>query len=201
MAASGRLPNRAGPALIGARRLPASTAPLPSTPTSTRPPSASGNLAPGKPARPYPLQLVTPHQRFSFHTAQDGKNGAISDVPDHKILIHGRYYWIIRISETDARARGIAHHDVVKVFNDRGAVICAAEVTSRMASGVVHSYESSANYEPLGEPGNSPDIGGCMNLLTPARMQSEGTVASAGSLCLVEVEKWDGLAAYLEAAE
>ena len=157
--------------------------------------------ASGKPARPYPLQLVTPHQRFSFHTAQDGKNGAISDVPDHKILIHGRYYWIIRISETDARARGIAHHDVVKVFNDRGAVICAAEVTSRMASGVVHSYESSANYEPLGEPGNSPDIGGCMNLLTPARMQSEGTVASAGSLCLVEVEKWDGLAAYLEAAE
>ncbi|MFC6911393.1 molybdopterin dinucleotide binding domain-containing protein [Novosphingobium lubricantis] len=155
--------------------------------------------ASGKPNGPYPLQLVTPHQRFSFHTAQDGKNAAISDVPDHKILIKGRYYWIVRIGEADARARGIAHHDVVKIHNDRGAVICAAEVTSRMADGVVHSYESSANYEPLGEPGNSPDIGGCVNLLTPARMQSEGTVASAGSLCMVEIEKWDGLTAFQDA--
>ena len=86
------------------------------------------------------------------------------------------------------------------MFNDHGSVICAAEVTSRLVAGVAHSYESSASYQPLGEPGISPDIGGCVNMLTPNRMQAEGTVASAGSLCLVEVEKWDA-DALQEAAE
>lgn len=144
----------------------------------------------GKRYGQYSIQLITPHQRFSFHTAQDGKAGTLSDVPDHRILVDGHYYWIIRISEEDAKSRGISHHDLVKVYNDRAEVICAAEVTSRMAAGVAHSYESSAEYIPLGEPGKSPDIGGCMNLLTPSRMQAKGTVASAGSLCLVEIEKW-----------
>lgn len=150
--------------------------------------------------RKYPIGLVTPHQRFSFHTAQDGKGGTISDLPDHRVLVDGHYYWIVRISEDDARARGIAHHDLVKVFNDRAAVICAAEVTSRMTGGVAHSYESCAVYRPLGAPGESPDIGGCMNLLAPGRMQAERTVASAGSLAAVEIEKWNGEAALRAAA-
>jgi anaerobic selenocysteine-containing dehydrogenase len=139
----------------------------------------------------YPIQMITPHQRFSFHTAQDGKGGTLSDVPDHRMLVDGHYYWIIRMNEADAAARGITHRSLVKVFNDRAEVICAAEVTSRMAAGVAHSYESSAEYVPLGEAGKSPDIGGCVNLLTPARMQAKGTVASAGSLCLVQIEPWE----------
>ncbi|MEM9197231.1 MAG: molybdopterin-dependent oxidoreductase [Pseudomonadota bacterium] len=141
----------------------------------------------------YPIRLITPHQRFSFHTAQDGKGNTLSDLPDHRVLVDGHYYWIVRISEADAAARGIHHHGLVKVYNDRAAVICAAEVTSRMAAGVVHSYESSAVYQPMGDPGSSPDIGGCMNMLAPARMQSGRTVASAGSMSMVQIEKWDGV--------
>ncbi|MCO6188404.1 molybdopterin-dependent oxidoreductase [Rhizobium sp. L1K21] len=149
----------------------------------------------------YPIQLLTPHQRFSFHTAQDGKGGTLNSVADHRIKVGDKYFWIIRLSEADAAARGIAHHDLVKVFNDRGAVICAAEVTNRIADGVAHSYESAARYEPVGDGNEQVDIGGCMNILTPARMQANGTVASAGSLCLVEIERVLDITAIMEAAE
>ena len=46
-------------------------------------------------------------------------------------------------------------------------MICAALLTNRLRPGVVHGYESSAVYDPLGEPGKSLDRGGCLNLLTP----------------------------------
>ncbi|MEM9437756.1 MAG: molybdopterin-dependent oxidoreductase, partial [Pseudomonadota bacterium] len=149
----------------------------------------------------YPLQLIIPHSRFSFHTAQDAKGNSLSDIKDHRVLVDGHYYWIVRINPEDAEARGIKHHELVKVHNERGAVICAAEVTTRMTRGVAHSYESSAQYQPLGKPGESPDIGGCMNTLSTNRLQSGKTVASAGSLVHVEIEKWDQAAYYAEAAE
>ena len=47
---------------------------------------------------------------------------------DHRVLINGYYYWIVRINPRDARERGIRENDLVKVFNDRGAVI--ARVTA-----------------------------------------------------------------------
>ena len=114
----------------------------------------------------------------------------MDDVKDHRICIDGYYYWIVRISPDDARARGIGRHDLVKVYNDRGAVLCAADVTVAMAAGVAHSCESSASYDPVGEPGKSIDRGGCMNLLTPSRRQSTKTESSAAMSCLVQIEKW-----------
>lgn len=83
-------------------------------------------------------------------------------------------------------------HELVKVFNDRGAVICAAQVTERVPPGTVHSYESSANYDPLGEPGYSVDRGGCMNTLTPSRPIIKRSHSTASNSCLVHVEKWSG---------
>ena len=75
----------------------------------------------------------------------------------------------MRINPRDAEARGIKMHDLVKVYNDRGAVICAAEVTERIRPGVAHSYCSAAVYDPIGDPGASPDRGGCINILIPSR--------------------------------
>ncbi|MBI2960357.1 MAG: molybdopterin-dependent oxidoreductase, partial [Betaproteobacteria bacterium] len=142
----------------------------------------------------YPLQLITPHARYAYHTITDAK-GAVDDIADHRICIDGYYYWIVRISPDDARAREIKMHDLVKVYNDRGAVLCAADVTETMAPGVAHSYESCASYDPMGEPGKSIDRGGCMNLLTPSRRQSAKTESSAAMSCLVQIEKWTGAAA------
>jgi molybdopterin guanine dinucleotide-containing S/N-oxide reductase-like protein len=138
----------------------------------------------------YPLQLISPHPRFSFHTMGDGKNCTVNDVKDHRVLIDGYYYWIIRIHSKDAAERGIAPNDLVKVYNDRGTVICAAQVTERVQPGTVHSYESAADYDPTGEPGNSPDRGGCINILTPSRTIIKKSHSTACNSCLVQIEKW-----------
>jgi anaerobic selenocysteine-containing dehydrogenase len=140
----------------------------------------------------YPLQLITPHAKFSFHTMGDGKDSIINDVKDHRVLIDGYYYWIVRINSRDAELRGIRENNLVKVFNDRGAVICAAQVTERVPPGTVHSYESSSQYDPVGEPGFSVDRGGCVNQLTPARMIIEKSHSIAANSCLVQISKWQG---------
>jgi trimethylamine-N-oxide reductase (cytochrome c) len=113
-------------------------------------------------------------------------------VKDHRVLIDGYYYWILRINGEDARQRSIRDDDLVKVFNDRGAVICAAKVTERLPPGTVNSYSSSAVYDPVGEPGYSADRGGCINLLTPSRPIITKSHSAASNSCLVQVEKWNG---------
>jgi trimethylamine-N-oxide reductase (cytochrome c) len=138
----------------------------------------------------FPLQLITPHPRYSFHTHTDGKDSTINDIEAHRVLIDDHYYWPARINPEDARERGIAHHDLIRLFNDRGDVICAAVLTERILPGVIHSYESSAVYDPIGEPGLSPERGGCVNQLTSARPQTAKTTASAPNSCLIQVEQW-----------
>ena len=142
----------------------------------------------------YPLQMISPHSRFSYHTMSDGKESAVNDIKEHRVLIDGYYYWVMRINSEDAAARGIRMHDLMRVYNDRGAVICAAHVTPRLPRGVVHSYESSAVYDPLGEPGYSVDRGGCVNQLTPKRSIAKKVTGTAANSCLVEIELWDGSA-------
>ncbi len=139
----------------------------------------------------YPLHLITPHVRHSFHTMGDGKDSFANDIKDHRVLIEGYYYWIARVNAQDAAARGIKMHDLVKVFNDRGEVICAAQVTERITPGTVHSYESCAVYDPIGEPGCSPDRGGCVNILTPSRPIIKRSHSTASNSCLVQIEKWN----------
>ena len=140
----------------------------------------------------YPLQMLTPHSKYSFHTQGDGKDSFLLNIEDHRVLVDGYYYWIMRLNAKDAVERGIGKHDLVKVHNHRGAVICAALPTQRLPRGVCHGYESSAIFDPMGEPGKSVDRGGCLNLLTPSRTQTKSTHSIAGSNALVEVEAWDG---------
>jgi molybdopterin guanine dinucleotide-containing S/N-oxide reductase-like protein len=140
----------------------------------------------------YPLQLISPHPRFSFHTQTDGKDSIINDIEDHRVLVDGHYYWVARMNPADAAARGIGHRDLVELYNDRGAVICSASLTQRLAPGVISAAESSANYEPIAEAGTSPDRGGCVNTLTPKRHMSAQTSGSAPNSCLIQVRKWAG---------
>jgi trimethylamine-N-oxide reductase (cytochrome c) len=139
----------------------------------------------------YPLQLISPHPRYSFHTHNDGKDSFSIDIKNHRVLIDGYYYWIVRINPEDAKQRRIKEKDLVKVFNDRGAVICAAQVTQRVPKGTSHSYESSSVYDPIGEPGNSPDRGGCINLLTSKRPIINKSHSTSAMSCLVQIERWE----------
>ncbi|WP_205520634.1 molybdopterin-dependent oxidoreductase [Tropicibacter sp. Alg240-R139] len=139
-------------------------------------------------AESFPLQLLTPHPRFSFHTQGDGKDGFLNDLEDHRVCVDGRFYLILRMNAQDASARGIRKDDLVRIHNDRGAVICAAQPTGRLRPGIVHGYESSARYEPTGEPGKSDDIGGSLNTLTSGKSQIKQGHSMGSSNSLVQVE-------------
>lgn len=147
----------------------------------------------------FPLQLISTHPAFSFHTHHDGKESAINDVKDHRLNIGGYYYWIVRINPEDAHRRGIVQHDLVRVFNDRYAVICAADISPLVMPGVIKTYESCAVIDLVHTTKGMADRGGCMNLLTSDRWIEKGSDGIAPNSCLIEIEKWDGLV--LEAAE
>jgi anaerobic selenocysteine-containing dehydrogenase len=140
----------------------------------------------------YPLQLISPHPRFSYHTHNDNKSHWLDDIPQHRVKKDGYAWWPVRIHPSDAVPRGIKDGDIVKMFNGRGTVLLVAHVTERVRPGTVHSYEAAAKYDPL-EPGvaGSPDRGGCVNLLSPGRMVSKNVPGEAQNSCLVEIAKWD----------
>ena len=139
----------------------------------------------------YPLQLISTHSRYSFHTYSDGKNAFLNAIPEHRVRIGGYCYWVININPGDARARNIRQHDLVRVFNERASVICAADVTPAVRAGVLKGFESSAEVDFIDTRSGLVDRGGCLNLLTPDRRMIQGTEGVAGNSCLVEIEPWD----------
>jgi len=143
-------------------------------------------------AKEYPLQLITPHVRFSYHTHHDNKSPWLEEIPASRMKKDGYAWWPVRIHPSDAEPRGIHNGDIVKMYNDRGAVLLIAYVTERARPGTVHSYQAGAKYDPLepGKPG-SIDKGGCVNLLTPSRMVSKNAPGMANNSCLVEITKWE----------
>jgi molybdopterin guanine dinucleotide-containing S/N-oxide reductase-like protein len=140
----------------------------------------------------YPLQLISPHARFSYHTHNDDKALWLDEIPVHRVYKDGYPWWPIRIHPTDAEPRNIHHGDIVKMYNDRGGVLGIAVVTERMKPGVIHSYQASAKYDPL-EPGKagSIDKAGCVNLLSPGTTVSKNAPGMANNSCLVEICRWE----------
>jgi anaerobic dimethyl sulfoxide reductase subunit A len=85
----------------------------------------------------YPLQLTTPHCRYRVHS-QYANSAAMRKLYRHEVWIH----------RSDAEPRGIKNGDLVRIFNDRGAILIHAKVTERMMPGVVRCYEG-AWYDPV----------------------------------------------------
>jgi molybdopterin guanine dinucleotide-containing S/N-oxide reductase-like protein len=138
----------------------------------------------------YPLQLIMPHPRFSFHTHYDNHTSWINEISLHRVEKDGYKWWPVHMNPADARARNVNSGDIVELYNDRGTVLCIAQVTERVAAGVLHSHCSSAKYDPLvpGQPG-STDKGGCVNLLTSSRMVSKHAPGMTPNSCLCEFRK------------
>jgi len=141
----------------------------------------------------YPLQLLSPHPRFSFHCHYDKHTDWLDDIPIHRIKKDGYAWWPARLHPDDATQRGIRNGDIVRLYNDRASVLCIAVVTERVRPGVIHCYASSAKYDPL-VPGRADaiDRGGCINMLTPSRMLSQNAPGMTPNSCLIEIEKWEG---------
>jgi trimethylamine-N-oxide reductase (cytochrome c) len=90
------------------------------------------------------------------------------------------------IHPAEAEKRGIKHRDIVKVFNERGIVLCAAYVTQRLITQTCY-VDHGARYDPI-IPGVL-DRGGCINCITPTGMTSKNATGMATSGFLVQVEK------------
>ena len=144
-------------------------------------------------AQKYPLQLMSPHPRFTFHCHYDKHTDWLDDIPVHRIKKDGYAWWPARIHPDDAAQRGINNNDLVRLYNDRGSVICVAVVTGRIRPGVIHSYASSAKYDPL-LPGQArfAGQGRVCAMLTPSRMLSQNVPGMTPNSCLIEIEKWEG---------
>lgn len=80
----------------------------------------------GELGKKYPIVCINYHDRLNVHSQQ-------MLYPALKIVTSEPQ---VHINPVDAKARGIAHGDKVKVFNDRGYCVVKAFVTEGIAPGV-----------------------------------------------------------------
>jgi trimethylamine-N-oxide reductase (cytochrome c) len=139
----------------------------------------------GQDGAKYPLHLDTAHPKYRLHSQLNS-----SSVLRDKYTVQGREpVWI---NPADAEARGIADGDIVRVFNDRGAVLAGVVVTDRLRPGVVRLNEGGW-YDPA-EPGveGALDKYGCANVLVVDKGTSKLAQGNCGHTALVDVEKFEG---------
>jgi trimethylamine-N-oxide reductase (cytochrome c) len=91
----------------------------------------------------------------------------------------------------DATARGISDGDPVRVYNDRGQILCSAVVTETIKPGIVDSIESP--YFTAQNPGDptSLDLGGSIQCLIDKR-QPDALCDGHLNYAACDVEKWSG---------
>jgi anaerobic selenocysteine-containing dehydrogenase len=141
----------------------------------------------------YPLQLLSPHSRYPFHVMGDDAGSSLQDIREHRVFRDGHYFLVARISREDAQARGVKDDDLIRLWNHRGSVVCAAQVTDRLRPGVVSASTASAQYRPTGEPGRSTDLGGCVNLLNSSKSITKKSHGIRPNTTRIQVEKWTGV--------
>jgi trimethylamine-N-oxide reductase (cytochrome c) len=86
----------------------------------------------------------------------------------------------------DAEKRGIKNGDIVKVYNERGGVLCGALVWERIMPGVL-SIDHGARADfiiPF-----SLDRGGAINVIAPEGLTSKHAAGQATSGYLADVER------------
>jgi len=133
----------------------------------------------------YPLHLLTPHPLWRRHSSYD-------DVDSLRKNSKINGFEPLTINSEDAKARGIVSGDLVRVFNDRGQAVCAADVTDDVRPRVVILHEGSW-YRPA-EPGTigSIDRGGCANMFTRQTGTSQLAQGPVVGSNLVQIEKYQG---------
>lgn len=129
-------------------------------------------------ATKFPLHLLSPQPRHRLHGQLD-RNGASAAAK-----INGREP--IYLNPKDARDRKIRDGDTVRVFNERGTILCGAKFMDELASGTV-LLETGAWFTP--SPNEDVDCDhGNPNVLTADRRTSSLAQACAANSTLVQVE-------------
>jgi trimethylamine-N-oxide reductase (cytochrome c) len=133
----------------------------------------------------YPLLMVANHPRWREHVNMDDVSW-IREIPMCKIKGNDGYmYEPVWISPAQAAERGIENHDLVKVYNERGIVLGAAEISERIIPGAVLMDHGSR----VDMINSTIDRGGSINLICPRHGTSPNCWGEATSGYLVEVEK------------
>ena len=134
----------------------------------------------------YPLLCMSNHGRWRMH-AQCDDIVPNREVETMKIRAKDGYqYEPLWLHTSEAEKRGIKHGDIVKVFNERGTVLCGAYVTERLIPNTCY-VDHGSRLDPI-VPGEL-DRGGCINSITPTSMTSKKATGMAVSGFLVEVAK------------
>ncbi len=133
----------------------------------------------------YPLLLVSNHGKWRVHTEHDDISW-LREINMCKVRgTDGYMYEPVWINPQDAAGRGIVDGDIVKVYNDWGAVLGGARVIERIIPGAI-SQDHGARHDPIA---SGLDRGGSNNMISPRGLTSRNCVAAATSGFLVEVEK------------
>ena len=130
--------------------------------------------------RLYPLHLISNQPKAKLHSQLD--HGAIS----RAAKINGREP--VTIHPDDARARGIAQNDLVRVFNQRGACICSALISDHIRRNVIQ-ISTGAWFDPMPDEGQLLCKHGNPNVLTLDKGASSLAQGPVAHSCLVEIEK------------
>ena len=137
-------------------------------------------------AKMFPMLLMSNHGRWRTHAQGDDITWT-REAPTCKVTgVDGYKYEPVWINPKDAEKRGIRDGDIVKVFNERGVVLCGARVWERIMPGVAY-VDHGARHDPL-VPG-WVDRGGAINTIAPYGVSSRNSVGQATSGYLVDVQK------------
>ncbi len=138
-------------------------------------------------AKKYPLLMVSNHGKWRVHAEHDDISW-MRELPMCKVKgPDGYLYEPVWIHPNDAAPKGIKDGDVVRIYNERGAVLGGARVTERIMPGAV-SQDHGARHDPIC-PGL--DRGGSNNLLSPRGQVSRNCSGVVTSGFLVEIERAD----------
>jgi len=137
-------------------------------------------------AKKYPLLQMSNHGRWRVHAQCDDISWT-REAPTCKVKgSDGYMYEPLWINPKDAVRRGIKSGDIVKTYNDRGAVLGGAFVTERIIPGAVY-MDHGARVDSI--IAGELDRGGAIDLICPHGTTSKNCVGHAISGYLVEAEK------------
>ena len=137
-------------------------------------------------AEKYPLLCMSNHGRWRMH-AQCDDIVWTREIETMKLRgPDGYQYEPVWLHPSEAEKRGIRHGDVVKVFNEKGIVLCGAYVTQRLIPQACY-VDHGARLDPI-IPGWL-DRGGAINTITPTANLSQNATGMAVSGFLVQIEK------------
>lgn len=136
----------------------------------------------------YPLQLLMAHPKFRFH----GKfNNCEWLAENYKVYGPDGYkYEPVWMTPADAAERGIEDGEIVRCFNDRGAVLAGVRITDRLMPGVAWLTYGAWN-DPMDDSGEPLDRAGNGNVLTNSDPMSVHHISGAYNSTLLEIEKID----------